>query len=52
VGLNLYVMQGSTGEPFRTIVAGSLPFAVLQVLVMFTIFLFPVIATWLPDGLY
>ncbi len=52
VGLNLYVMQGSTGEPFRTIVAGSLPFAVLQVLVMFTIFLFPSIATVIPDRLF
>ena len=52
VGLNLYVMQGSTGEPFRTIVDGALPFVALQMLVMFTIFLFPAIATWLPDRLF
>jgi C4-dicarboxylate transporter, DctM subunit len=52
VGLNLYVMQGSTGEPFRTIVSGSLPFAVLQVLVMFVIFLFPAIATIAPNSLF
>jgi tripartite ATP-independent transporter DctM subunit len=52
VGLNLYVMQGSTGEPFRTIVEGALPFAILQLMVMFTIFLFPGIATMIPDGLF
>jgi C4-dicarboxylate transporter, DctM subunit len=52
VGLNLYVMQGSTGEPFRTIVNGSLPFVFLQALVMFAIFFFPQIAMMLPNKLY
>jgi TRAP-type C4-dicarboxylate transport system permease large subunit len=52
VGLNLYVLQGSTGEPFRTIVSGSWPFATLQVLVMLTIFMLPAIATWLPARLF
>ena len=31
VGLNLYVMQGSTGEPLRKVVYGSLPFVWLQI---------------------
>ena len=52
VGLNLYVMQGSTGEPFRSIVNGALPFVALQMLTMLTIFMFPAIATWLPDRLF
>jgi tripartite ATP-independent transporter DctM subunit len=52
VGLNLYVMQGATGEPFRTIVSGALPFVALQILTMLTIFMFPAIATWLPSRLF
>jgi tripartite ATP-independent transporter DctM subunit len=52
VGLNLYVLQGSTGEPFRTIVSGSWPFAALQVLAMLIIFMIPAIATWLPNQLF
>ena len=52
VGLNLYVMQGATGEPFRTITNGSLPFVTLQLLVMFMVFLFPSIAMVIPNGLF
>jgi TRAP-type C4-dicarboxylate transport system permease large subunit len=52
VGLNLYVLQGSTGEPFRTIVSGSWPFVALQVLAILTVFIFPAIATWLPNQLF
>lgn len=52
VGLNLYVMQGSTGEPFGTIVIGSLPFAALQVAVIVVIFLYPAIALVLPNRLF
>lgn len=42
-------MQGATGEPFRTIVIGSLPFVALQVLVVGLILLFPDVATFLPS---
>jgi C4-dicarboxylate transporter DctM subunit len=52
VGLNLYVLQGATGEPFRTIVSGSMPFVLLQIMVMFLIFYFPSLATTLPNRLY
>jgi len=52
VGLNLYVMQGATGEPFRTIVNGSLPFVGLQIAVMLLIFMFPWIAMAIPNSLY
>lgn len=51
VGLNLYVMQGATGEPFRTIMQGALPFVGCQALVIGLIFLFPDIATLLPKQL-
>ena len=52
LGLNLYVMQGVTSEPFGTIVRGSLPFAALQVLVMILIFLFPAIAMVVPNKMF
>jgi tripartite ATP-independent transporter DctM subunit len=52
VGLNLYVMQGSTGEPFRTIMSGSMPFVFLQMLVLFAIFFFPQIALVIPNRLF
>lgn len=51
VGLNLYVLQGATGEPFRTIMLGSLPFVGCQALVIALIFLFPEIATMLAKQL-
>lgn len=52
VGLNLYVLQGATGESFRKIVTGSLPFVALQVLVVLVILLYPPVATFLPDRLF
>jgi tripartite ATP-independent transporter DctM subunit len=52
VGLNLYVLQGATGEPFRNIVTGSLPFVALQVLVILIVLSYPPVATFLPNRLF
>jgi len=52
VGLNLYVMQGATGEQFRTIVSGAMPFVGLQVFVVILILLYPDIAMFLPNSLF
>ena len=52
VGLNLYVMQGATGEEFRSIVRGSMPFVLLQVLVVILVLSFPAIAMLLPNSLF
>jgi C4-dicarboxylate transporter DctM subunit len=52
VGLNLFVLHGATGEPIRTIVDGSMPFVVLQLLVVVALFLFPQIALFLPSSTF
>jgi C4-dicarboxylate transporter DctM subunit len=52
VGLNLYVMQGSTGEPFGDIVEGSLPFVGVQILMIALLMVYPPLATYLPDKLF
>jgi tripartite ATP-independent transporter DctM subunit len=52
VGLNLYVMQGATGEPFRDIVSGSLPFLCVQLLTIGLLLLYPPLATYLPNKLF
>jgi tripartite ATP-independent transporter DctM subunit len=52
VGLNLYVMQGATGEPFRDIVSGSLPFLCVQMLTIGLLLFYPPLATYLPNKLF
>jgi C4-dicarboxylate transporter, DctM subunit len=49
VGLNLFVLHGATGEPIRAIVRGSMPFVILQLLVVVALFMFPQIALFLPS---
>ena len=48
VGLNLYVLQGVTGEPIRDVITGSAPFIVLQGAMIAALYWFPAIALYLP----
>jgi C4-dicarboxylate transporter, DctM subunit len=48
VGLNLYVLQGVTGEPIRDVIAGATPFIVLQMLMIAVLYSWPSIALFLP----
>jgi C4-dicarboxylate transporter, DctM subunit len=48
VGLNLYVLQGVTGEPIRDVIAGSTPFILLQFLMVAMLYIWPSIALYLP----
>ena len=48
VGLNLYVLQGVTGEPMRDVIAGSAPFIVLQFAMVAALYYWPAIAMYLP----
>ncbi|MGE5511513.1 MAG: TRAP transporter large permease [Bacteroidota bacterium] len=48
VGLNLYVLQGVTGEPMRDVIAGSAPFIVLQFAMVAALYWWPSIAMYLP----
>lgn len=52
VGLNLFVLHGATGEPIRTIVSGSMPFVMLQLVVVVLLFLFPQLALFLPSSTF
>jgi tripartite ATP-independent transporter DctM subunit len=52
VGLNLFVMQGSTGEALSKVIYGSMPFVGLQILVVLIVLLYPPIATFLPQRLF
>ena len=52
VGLNLYILRGATGQPFRDIVRGSLPFVAVQAVVIAIVFLVPAVALALPDRLF
>jgi tripartite ATP-independent transporter DctM subunit len=51
VGLNLFVMQGSTGEPIGKIISGSIPFVVVMLLLVALLLVFPPLATYLPQRL-
>ena len=52
VGLNLYVLQGLTGQDIGRIAISALPFFLLLCLAGLIITIFPQIALWLPDVLY
>lgn len=49
VGINLFVIQGVGNLPMATVVRGIVPFAVVDVVRLFLLCLFPWLATWLPD---
>ncbi len=49
VGLNLYVIQGITGEKIETIIRGVLPFIILLILSLIAISLIEPMSTWLPS---
>jgi C4-dicarboxylate transporter DctM subunit len=48
VGLNLYIIQGITGEKMETIVRGVFPFIILLALGLLIAALFEPMSTWLP----
>jgi len=49
VGMNLYVIQGLTGEKLGRIARSVAPFFILMVLFVFVLALFPQLATFLPS---
>lgn len=51
MGLNVYVIKGALGKSvdLNDIFAGALPFVVLEVLIVITLYIFPIIALWLPS---
>ena len=50
VGLNLYVINGIAPDiSLKTILLGSLPFVGCMIVAIFLLYLFPGIATWLPE---
>lgn len=49
VGLNLYVLQGVTGEPMRDVIVGAAPFIVLQFAMIAALFWWPSIVLYLPN---
>jgi C4-dicarboxylate transporter, DctM subunit len=49
VGMNLFVIQGTTGVDLANVIKGSLPFFYVMLLMIILIILFPQIAIWLPS---
>lgn len=48
VGLNLFVLQGVTKEPIHDVIMGTLPFLLLQFLMIAALYYWPDIALFLP----
>ena len=48
VGLNLYVLQGVTGEPIQDVIIGATPFIAFQLLMIAMLYAWPSIALFLP----
>ncbi len=49
VGLNLYVLQGVTGEPMREVINGAWPFIIIQFAMIVALYQWPQIALYLPQ---
>lgn len=52
VGINLFVIQGLSGEPLGTVAMGSLPYVMLMLLGVVLLAVFPSLALWLPGRLF
>jgi len=48
VGLNLFVLQGVTKEPIHDVIVGTLPFLLIQFLMIVALYYWPEIALFLP----
>jgi tripartite ATP-independent transporter DctM subunit len=51
VAICVFIVKNITGEPFKTVYAGVVPFLASFVVVAAVLFMFPEIATWLPTVL-
>lgn len=51
VGMNLFTIKAITSAPMGRIAAGSAPYVVLMLVVMFLLIAFPQIVLWLPSRL-
>ena len=51
VGMNLYVVQGvrTDGGPFRDVVVGAIPYALIMILFTAFLIMVPELVTWLPN---
>jgi C4-dicarboxylate transporter DctM subunit len=52
VGMNLFVIQGLTGQPLTRIAWAALPPFMLLLLMVILLAMFPGLATWLPDTMF
>jgi tripartite ATP-independent transporter DctM subunit len=52
VGVNLFIMQGVTGESLEDVAKGSYPFLILMLVLLVIIWIWPPVATWLPTLFY
>lgn len=48
VGMNLFVIKGIARAPLSEVIVGALPYAVLMLMGLILVFIFPQLATWLP----
>lgn len=49
VGMNLFVIKGIAKAPLSQVIIGSAPYAGLMLIGLLLVFVFPPLATWLPD---
>jgi C4-dicarboxylate transporter, DctM subunit len=49
VGLNLFAVSGTSRIPLMSVLKGSVPFFLGDLIVLLLVIFFPILATWLPD---
>lgn len=51
IGVNLFTIHGISKIPLWTLAKGSAPFLLIQIVMLYIIFLFPEIVLWLPQSM-
>jgi C4-dicarboxylate transporter DctM subunit len=52
IGVNLFTIHGISGIKLAVLSRGVLPFIAVQIIMLYVIFFFPALVTWLPSTMY
>jgi C4-dicarboxylate transporter DctM subunit len=52
IGVNLFTIHGISGIKLGVLSRGVLPFIVVQIIMLYVVFFFPALVTWLPSTMY
>ena len=52
IGVNLFTIHGISSIKLSTLSRGVVPFIAVQIVMLYVIYFFPMLVTWLPSTMY